>query len=54
MDQQKTCPSCGSDKYLFRGRKKIVEEGKTEAVETTYRCKECEHVWRERTPAKQP
>ena len=58
MDQKqtarRTCPACGSEKYLFRGRKKIAAEvGKLEAVETTYRCKECEHAWKERVPVKQ-
>ena len=37
--EKKTCPQCGSQEYLFRGRKKIVEEGKPEAVETRYSCK---------------
>jgi DNA-directed RNA polymerase subunit M/transcription elongation factor TFIIS len=48
------CPECGSNMYLFRGRKKIMaEDGKPEAVETTYRCKECEHAWKERVPVKE-
>ena len=54
MDQnqsiKRACPECGSEKYLFRGRKKIAEAGKPEVVEATYRCKECEHIWKERTP----
>jgi DNA-directed RNA polymerase subunit M/transcription elongation factor TFIIS len=50
----RTCPECGSAKYLFRGRKKIpATDGKAEAIETTYRCKECEHAWKERVPVKQ-
>ena len=56
MDEKQTarrsCPACRSEKYLFRGRKKIAPEGKPEAVETTYRCKECEHSWKERVPVK--
>ena len=44
---RRTCPACGSEKYMFRGRKKIPpEDGKPEAMETTYRCKECEHAWK--------
>ena len=48
---QRTCPECGSDKYLFRGRKKIpAAAGQEEAMETKYRCTACEHEWKERTP----
>ena len=40
----RTCPEGGSEKYLFRGRKKIMaENGQEAAMETKYRCKECEH-----------
>lgn len=57
MDQsqprKRTCRECGSDKYLFRGRKKIsAEAGQEEAMETKYRCKVCEHIWTEREPVK--
>jgi transposase-like protein len=45
----RTCPECGSGDYQFRGRKKVAEEGKGEAVETKYRCKVCGHEWRVRT-----
>jgi DNA-directed RNA polymerase subunit M/transcription elongation factor TFIIS len=48
----RTCPKCGSGDYQFRGRKKIVGEGKPEAVETKYRCKPCGHEWRERVEGK--
>ena len=49
----RTCPACGSDKYLFRSRKKILAEPcKEEAVETKYRCKACEHEWKEQVPAR--
>ena len=47
--EKRCCPECKSTAYLFRSRKKIVEDGKPEAVETKYRCKECGHEWRERT-----
>jgi len=48
---KRSCPECGSEKYLFRGRKKFpVENGQAEATETKYRCKQCEHIWRERVP----
>ena len=47
----RTCPECGSEKYLFRGRKKIpAENGQPVAMETKYRCSACEHVWKERVP----
>jgi DNA-directed RNA polymerase subunit M/transcription elongation factor TFIIS len=42
----RACPKCGSADYQFRSRKKIIEEGKPEAVETKYRCKKCDHEWR--------
>jgi hypothetical protein len=52
MDQQakstRTCPSCGSDKHLFRSRKKVAskpgEEG-GEAAETKSRCKTSGKEW---------
>ena len=51
---RRTCPACGSEKYLFRGRKKILaSEGQEEAMETKYRCKECEHAWKEQVPVKE-
>jgi hypothetical protein len=58
MDPQKptakSCPKCGSDEYLFRGRKKIVPEpgqGEGGSVETKYRCKACQCEWKVKTPA---
>ncbi len=46
----RTCPACGSGKYQFRSRKKIpAEAGMKDAMETKYRCKECEHEWKVRT-----
>jgi DNA-directed RNA polymerase subunit M/transcription elongation factor TFIIS len=48
----RSCPKCGSGDYQFRSRKKIVEEEKSEAVETKYRCKACGHEWRERIEKK--
>jgi DNA-directed RNA polymerase subunit M/transcription elongation factor TFIIS len=47
----RTCPKCGSTDYLFRGRKKVTEPGKPEAVETKYRCKGCGHEWKVRIPS---
>jgi hypothetical protein len=36
----RSCPKCGSNGYLFRGRKKVsADPGKAEAVETGCRCK---------------
>jgi DNA-directed RNA polymerase subunit M/transcription elongation factor TFIIS len=53
MDPKRKCPECGSENYLFRGRKKIpAEAGQGEAMDTKYRCKACEHVWTERVPVK--
>ena len=50
----RTCPACGSDKYLFRGRKKtpaaVGQEEMMEVMETKYRCTACGHVWKERAP----
>ena len=51
MEQPKrACPECKSQDYRFRGRKKIVEDGKPEAVQTTYKCQACGHVWKESVP----
>jgi hypothetical protein len=47
----RACPECGSTDYQFRSRKKVIEEGSPEAVETKYRCKACTHEWREWKPA---
>jgi hypothetical protein len=36
----KTCPKCGSGRYMFRSRKKIeAATGQEPAIETKYRCK---------------
>jgi len=53
MDQlvnpARCCPECGSKDYTFRGRKKVAAEaGRSDAVETKYRCRACGHEWRER------
>ena len=43
MEEKKgrSCPECGSEKHLFRGRKKIpAENGQAEARDTKCRCKE--------------
>ena len=46
---KKTCPKCGRSEYLFRNGKTIVAaEGHEAAVETKYRCKVCEEVWKVR------
>lgn len=45
----RTCPKCGSNDYAFRSRKRIEAEGnQPAAVETKYKCKKCQHEWRER------
>jgi DNA-directed RNA polymerase subunit RPC12/RpoP len=47
----KKCPECGSDQYMFRGRRKIpvdAEEGQAVTVETKYLCKTCGHQWKMR------
>jgi DNA-directed RNA polymerase subunit M/transcription elongation factor TFIIS len=44
----RACPKCGSQDYLFRGRKKVGENG-TAAMETKYRCKTCGNEWKEKT-----
>jgi DNA-directed RNA polymerase subunit M/transcription elongation factor TFIIS len=53
MEQpKKTCPNCGSDDYIFRGRKKIEakpENGEPATLETKSRCKACGHEWKVRT-----
>jgi DNA-directed RNA polymerase subunit M/transcription elongation factor TFIIS len=51
---KRMCPECGSDNYAFRGRKKILADEKSnqiEAMETKFRCKACEHEWREKEVA---
>ena len=48
---KQTCPKCGRSEYAFRSRKTIEPaEGKNAAVETKYRCKVCEEVWKVRVP----
>ena len=45
----RTCPKCGSNEYAFRSRKRIEADGdQPAAIETKYRCKKCQHEWRER------
>ncbi len=46
---KKTCPECGSNQYQFRSRKKVADEH-GEATVTKYRCRDCGHEWRVRTP----
>jgi DNA-directed RNA polymerase subunit M/transcription elongation factor TFIIS len=47
----RTCPKCGSSKYTFRSRKQIEATADIgPELETKFRCKECEHEWKERTP----
>jgi len=54
MEQNKrVCPKCGSDDYVFRGRKKIAaKEGQEETMETRYLCRKCEHGWKEQGSVK--
>lgn len=50
--KNRTCPACGSGEYAFRSRKKIEpKDGQEAAVETKYRCKACEHEWKEKVAA---
>ena len=58
MDQAelpaRACPACGSDDYLFRGRKQIPADeagGRPVATETKYRCRRCGHEWKVRRDA---
>jgi transposase-like protein len=45
------CPACSSNDYAFRSRKKLVsKEAQSEAIETKFRCKACQHEWKERSP----
>jgi DNA-directed RNA polymerase subunit M/transcription elongation factor TFIIS len=47
----RACPKCGSAKYTFRSRKQIEATPKQEALpETKYRCRACEHEWKEKVP----
>ena len=50
--KNRTCPACGSGEYAFRSRKKIEpKNGQEAAVETKYRCKACQHEWKEKVAA---
>jgi DNA-directed RNA polymerase subunit M/transcription elongation factor TFIIS len=58
MEQPSTparaCPACGSDDYLFRGRKQLPADGtggRPAATETRYRCRRCGHEWKVRRDA---
>lgn len=47
--KNRKCPACGSHDYSFRSRKKVAADAvQPEALETKYRCKTCQHEWRER------
>jgi DNA-directed RNA polymerase subunit M/transcription elongation factor TFIIS len=47
----RACPKCKSGQYSFRSRKPIeATEDKPAELETKYRCKDCEHEWKERAP----
>jgi DNA-directed RNA polymerase subunit M/transcription elongation factor TFIIS len=45
------CPKCSSTDYLFRGRKKLATDH-GEVLVTKYRCRACDHEWKEQTPEK--
>jgi DNA-directed RNA polymerase subunit M/transcription elongation factor TFIIS len=43
----KTCPECQSKKYRFRARRTIpAAADRPAAIETKYRCAECNHEWK--------
>jgi DNA-directed RNA polymerase subunit M/transcription elongation factor TFIIS len=45
------CPKCSSTNYVFRGRKKqVTDHG--DVLVTKYRCRACDHEWKEQTPEK--
>jgi hypothetical protein len=47
----RACPKCGSTSYTFRSRKQIEATPEQEAMlETKYRCRACEHEWKEKVP----
>ena len=51
--KSRKCLACGSGDYAFRSRKKIEPAAcKGAAIETKYRCKACEHEWKERVAAR--
>ena len=51
MDQSERCrPACGIGDYGFGSRKKNAEECQPEQWETKYRCKGCNHEWKDRMP----
>ena len=58
MEQQKpitsrACPACKSGNYQFRHRKNVAAEAnQPKMVETKYRCKDCQHEWKERVVMK--
>jgi hypothetical protein len=31
----------------------MMDEGKPEEIETRYRCKDCDHLWKDIVPAKE-
>ena len=48
----RVCPACASRDYMFRARRNIPASAeKGPEVETKYRCRACEHEWKERLPA---
>jgi DNA-directed RNA polymerase subunit M/transcription elongation factor TFIIS len=51
----RSCPACGSDDYLFRGRKQVPADeaaGRPAGTETRYRCRRCGHEWKVRQNAR--
>jgi DNA-directed RNA polymerase subunit M/transcription elongation factor TFIIS len=48
---KRACPDCGGQNYTFRSRKQIeATADKGPELETKFRCRDCEHEWKERTP----
>lgn len=50
VNPDRRCPKCSQEKPLFRSRRPVETENGL-LVETKYRCRDCNHEFRERIPA---
>lgn len=50
VNPDRRCPKCSQEKPLFRSRRPVESEDGL-LVETKYRCRGCNHEFRERIPA---